>query len=76
MQGIYFEDKKIMVAAWQQLENNVLDLHDKGTVHYTYIDGNYIVIELGTKYDEVVKEWIKKNDYKLVEIPQNEIEEI
>jgi hypothetical protein len=76
MKGVYFEDKNLMFDAWQELENKVLFLHDKGTEFYTYIFGDYIVTEMGTKYDEVVKEWIEENDYKLVDIPQNEIEEI
>ena len=75
MQGIYFKDKNKMFAAWQQLEKNVLFLHDNGTVYYTYINGNYIVIELYTKYDEVVLNWIEENKYKLVEIPNNDIQE-
>ena len=76
MQGIYFEDKKLMFAAWEQLEKIVLFLHDTGTLYYTYINGNCIVIELYTKYDEVVLNWIEENKYKLVEIPNNDIEEL
>jgi len=76
MRGIYFEDKNLMFDAWQQLEKKVLFLHEIGTEFYTSIEGNYIPIEFGTKYDSIVIEWIEENDYKLVEIPQNEIEEI
>lgn len=76
MQGIYFEDKNKMFAAWEQLEKIVLFLHEIGTEYYTYINGNYIVIELYTKYDEVVLNWIEENKYKLVEIPNNDIEEL
>ena len=72
MRGIYFEDKNKMFDAWQDLEKKVLFLHDKGTEFYTSIDGNYIPIEFGNKYDYVVKEWIEKNNYELVEMPQNE----
>jgi hypothetical protein len=76
MRAIYFEDKNLMYDAWQVLENNVLFLHDVGTEYYTSIEGNFIPIEFGNKYDYVVLEWIEENDYKLVEMPQNEIEEI
>lgn len=76
MRGIYFEDKNLMFDAWQDLEKKVLFLHDVGTEYYTSIEGNYIPIEFGNKYDYVVKEWIEENDYELVEMPQNEIEEI
>jgi len=75
MRGIYFEDKNLMFDAWQDLEKKVLFLHDVGTEFYTSIEGNYIPIEFGNKYDYVVLEWIEENDYKLVEIPKNEIYE-
>lgn len=75
MRGIYFEDKNIMFNAWQQLEKKVLFLHDIGTGFYTFIEGNYIPIEFGNKYDYVVLEWIEENYYELVEMPQNEIYE-
>ena len=75
MRGIYFEDKNIMFNAWQQLEKKVLFLHDIGTEFYTFIEGNYIPIEFGNKYDYVVLEWIEENYYELVEMPQNEIYE-
>jgi len=76
MQGIYFEDKNKMLEAWEQLEKIVLFLHDNGTEYYTYINGNYIVIELYTKYDEVVLNWIEENKYKLADMPNNDIEEL
>jgi hypothetical protein len=76
MQGIYFEDKNIMFEAWQQLEKKVLFLHEIGTEQYTYIDGQYIVIEFVERYADVVSEWILENDYKLVEMPTNEVDEI
>jgi len=75
MRGIYFEDKNLMFDAWQDLEKKVLFLHELGTEFYTSIEGNYIPIEFGNKYDYVVLEWIEENDYKLVEMPQNEIYE-
>jgi hypothetical protein len=75
MRGIYFEDKNLMFDAWQDLEKKVLFLHEIGTEFYTSIEGNYIPIEFGNKYDYVVLEWIEENDYKLVEMPQNEIYE-
>jgi len=76
MRGIYFEDKNLMFDAWQDLEKKVLFLHEIGTEFYTSIEGNYIPIEFGNKYDSIVIEWIEENNYELVEIPQNEIEEI
>lgn len=75
MRGIYFEDKNIMFDAWQKLEKKVLFLHDIGTEFYTFIEGNFIPIEFGNKYDYIVIEWIEENDYELVEMPQNEIYE-
>jgi hypothetical protein len=75
MRGIYFEDKNLMFDAWQDLEKKVLFLHEIGTEFYTSIEGNYIPIEFGNKYDYVVLEWIEENDYKLAEMPQNEIYE-
>jgi hypothetical protein len=75
MRGIYFEDKNLMFDAWQQLEKKVLFLHEIGTEFYTSIEGNYIPIEFGNKYDYVVLEWIEENDYELVKMPQNEIYE-
>jgi hypothetical protein len=76
MQGIYFEDNEILFDAWQQLEKKVLFLHEIGTEQYTYINGQYIVIEMGKIYDYVVLEWIEENNYKLVEMPTNEVDEI
>lgn len=75
MRGIYFEDKNIMFDAWQKLEKKVLFLHDIGTEFYTFIEGNFIPIEFGNKYDYIVIEWIEENDYELVDMPQNEIYE-
>jgi hypothetical protein len=50
-------------------------LHEFGTEFYTSIEGNYIPIEFGNKYDHIVIEWIENNNYELVEMPQNEIYE-
>jgi hypothetical protein len=65
MQVIEYATEKEAIEQWNELENLLLPLHDKGTDKYTYLIGCDLVIEPHPLYDKVVNEWIK--DKKVIE---------
>jgi catalase (peroxidase I) len=59
MRVIEYATEKEAIEQWNELENKLLHLHDKGTEKYTYLIGCDLVLEPHPLYDKVVNEWIK-----------------
>jgi hypothetical protein len=58
MRAIEYDTTEECVKAWNELEELVKHLHEKGTDKYTYIEENVLILDVIEKYEPIVSEWI------------------
>jgi hypothetical protein len=62
MRAIEYDTNEECVKSWNELEELVKHLHEKGTDKYTYIENNVLILDVIEKYEPIVAKWIGKKE--------------
>jgi hypothetical protein len=73
MRAIQYNTESEALEQWNELEALVVNLHDKNTVKYTYIEqGTILILDPLDKYEPIVSEWIGSKETFDYQPPQIE----